>query len=132
MSRILVVDDNPSLLSALGRILESFGHSVILAGDGQEALGMLGTGPLDLVITDVYMPDMDGIEFLVHLREHCPEVPVVAMSGGGVAPQEFVLEDARQLGAAAILEKPFEVDEVEAVIQQALGGEGGGAEISKE
>lgn len=120
MARILVVDDNEPFRKALARIIASLGHSVVEAGDGQEAVEVLRAAPVDLVMTDVYMPDMDGIEFLLHLQEHHPDIPVVAMSGGGAASKDFVLEDAQQLGAAAVLPKPLTADVVEAAIRETL------------
>lgn len=112
MARILVVDDHDSVRTALRRILEADGHRVEEADDGREAMHILDEGRSDLVIADVYMPVMDGIEFLIRLVDRHPSIPVIAMSGGAYAPAGFVLRDARRLGAAATLEKPLVMDQV--------------------
>jgi len=127
MARILIIDDEPSIRDTLERILRRDGHEVEKAADGRRALEAVSARPPDLVITDIYMPEMDGIEFLLSLNEATPDIPVVAISGGAIASAGFVLEDAAQLGAAATLAKPFEVDEVRSLVRRVLeehGAEG--------
>ncbi len=121
MARILIIDDDPSVLDVLGKILLLDGHRVEKVSDGRSALRAVAARPPDLVITDIYMPEMDGIEILVSLAEVGPHIPVIAISGGAWGDTEFVLEDASQLGAAATLAKPFEVDEVRDVVREVLG-----------
>jgi CheY-like chemotaxis protein len=120
MSRILLVDDNEPFRKALARIVESLGHEAFQAGDGQRALTVLARSEVDMVFTDVFMPDMDGIEFLIRLKEEHPEIPVVAMSGGGAATKDFVLEDAAQLGADETLAKPLTYEMVDEAIRRHL------------
>jgi len=120
MARILIIDDEPSIRDTLDRILRLDGHEVEKAADGRHALEAVAARPPDLVITDIYMPEMDGIEFLLSLTEAAPDIPVVAISGGAVASAGFVLEDAAQLGAVATLAKPFEVEEVRALVRNVL------------
>lgn len=120
MPTILIVDDDDDVRRVLRRILETAGHTVVECPDGQHALHALTEQRPDLVITDVYMPEMDGIEFLVHLREEDPDLPVLAVSGGSLAAADFVLEDASQLGADAVLEKPFDIDEMKRTVQELL------------
>ncbi len=120
MARVLIIDDDPAVRDALGKILLLDGHEVEKAADGRSALTVVAKRPPDLVITDIYMPEMDGIEFLLGLSEAAPDIPVVAVSGGAAAPAGFVLEDASQLGAVATLAKPFELDEVRAVVRDVL------------
>lgn len=122
MAQILIVDDDPGLLSALRGILEDAGHEVTEESDGSRALRRFAGHPTDLVITDVYMPEMNGIEFLMRLREAFPEAKVIGMSGGGHLDKEPVLEGARALGAAGILAKPLDVDEVNRVVESVLSG----------
>jgi CheY-like chemotaxis protein len=112
MAHLLVIDDDDAVLRSLERILDRAGYQVTTVGDGREALRRLQAEAPDLVITDVFMPEMDGIEFLLQVRELHPELPILVISGGGFAPADFVLEDASQLGADAILPKPFEQDQV--------------------
>ena len=108
MAHILLIDDDEAVRRSLEKILARAGHRVSTAADGAAGLRVLEEASVDLVLTDVYMPEMDGIEILVHIREVEPELPVVAISGGGFASADHVLEDAAQLGADAILAKPFE------------------------
>jgi DNA-binding NtrC family response regulator len=120
MATILVIDDDASIRRSLRRILELHGHQVREADNGSAALDLEARGDLDLVITDIYMPEMDGIEFLIRFRDLYPRTPVIAISGGGYAPKEFVLKDATLIGARATISKPLTVDGVLDAVQLAL------------
>ncbi|HEX9887300.1 MAG TPA: response regulator [Longimicrobiales bacterium] len=122
MADILIIDDDPQILRALAGLLEQQGHTVRQAGDGARALALLNEESADLVISDIYMPEMDGIEFLIRVHEEFPDLPIVAMSGGGFMPRDELLEDASQLGAVQILAKPFALADVLRVVENALGG----------
>jgi len=121
MASILVIDDHPDILTALRRVLEGAGHTVTEAPDGPTALRWFAGQPRDLVVTDIYMPGMDGIELIVRLRETFPQVPVVAMSGGGPLYKGHVLGAASKLGGIRVLAKPFTSDQVLTVVDEALG-----------
>lgn len=122
MASILVIDDEPSLRRSLRRILELDGHEVIEAEDGRAALALEEDRSVDLIITDVFMPEMDGIEFLIEHQERRPDVPIIAISGGGFADKEHVLTDAGMIGAVATLSKPLSIDAVREAVALALGG----------
>lgn len=111
MARILVIDDDEFVRGLMARLLGRQGHTVTCAPDGAAGLEAFRQGRYDLIITDIIMPEMEGIEFIVNLREEDPEVPLMAISGGsdGTGPGA-PLHDARLLGADATLAKPFEVD----------------------
>lgn len=126
MSRILIVDDDRDVRRVLRRVMEADGHTVVECPDGRDALRAMTEEQPDLVITDVYMPEMDGIEFLTRLREEDPDLPVLAVSGGSLATADFVLEDASKLGADAVLSKPFDIDEVRHTVRKMLAGSGFG------
>lgn len=83
MPRIMIVDDDPATLRSLRQIPEEEGHTVDEAPDGQVALRHFAGNPADLVICDVYMPNMNGIEFVIRVREAFPEAKIVGLSGGG-------------------------------------------------
>ncbi len=83
MPRIMIVDDDPAILRSLRQILEEEGHIVDEAPDGQVARRHFSGNPADLVICDVYMPNMNGIEFVMRVREAFPEAKIVGLSGGG-------------------------------------------------
>ena len=122
MASILIVDDDPLLLQTLERVLQTGGHEVDSAPDGKRALRLFAGIQPDLVISDVYMPEMDGIEFLIRAREAFPEARILTMSGGGHMSQDAVLGAAESLGAVGILQKPFTVDQVLEAVDQALAG----------
>ena len=121
MARILIVDDEDAIRDVLSRILARADHEVEACPDAQSALDLARTWSPDLIITDVYMPEMDGIEFLIQIREERPDQPIIVISGGAErSPADLVLEDAGHLGAVSTLAKPFEMDEVLAAVNAAL------------
>jgi CheY-like chemotaxis protein len=120
MGKVLVIDDDAQVRRVVRRLIEMEGHQVAEAENGKIALRLLASDPADLVITDIYMPEMDGIELLTRLRETLPEARLVAMSGGGVLPAHHMLGAAKALGAIAVIEKPFDIEAVRAHLD-ALG-----------
>ena len=124
MAKILIIDDDSAVRGVLQQILVRAGHEVMAQSDGQQALDVLQSPdtPLpDVIFTDVYMPEMDGIEFLLRLGEVAPDIPAVVVSGGGVvAEAAHVLTDAVHLGAAATLMKPFTPSDVYRTLDQVL------------
>jgi CheY-like chemotaxis protein len=116
----LLVDDEPVLRSGLASFLTACGYEVRIAGNGLEALAALRSAPADVVVTDLNMPDMDGIEILTALTEAASSVPVIAMSGGGLFDKSLLLDSAGALGAAMTLEKPFAPSELRDAIARVL------------
>lgn len=111
-SRILIVDDDDGLRTALRRALEREGHEVVEASNGRHALDRLKETPVNLVITDIIMPESEGIELALILHKTQPELPVIAISGGGNWTPEFHLSIARKAGALHAFEKPFAVEDL--------------------
>jgi len=105
--RILVVDDNDQIRGMLRLMLETAGHEVSDAANGKSALHLQKTIPADLVITDIIMPEMEGIELIINIRKIDPRVKIIAISGGGKIDPYLCLDIAGQLGADRILQKPF-------------------------
>jgi len=122
MTRVLVIDDEPPVRQMVRKSLDKLGYEVSEATDGATALKLLGEEAIDLVITDLYMPNMDGIEFTIRLAQKSPRPGLIAISGGGFMEKGSLLETARRLGADATLDKPFSVQElldtVTAVLQR--------------
>ena len=112
VARILLVDDHDSFRSGASRVLERAGHEVVSACSGKEAIRILETYWPDLVITDVSMPEMDGIEVILTLQDRRPDLPVLVISGGGVLPHQLLLDNAMALGARRALSKPFTPEEL--------------------
>jgi len=116
MSRILVVDDEAMLRRTLRAMLEKAGHTVAEAEDGREGLELFSAQPFDLVLTDIIMPNREGVETIGDIRRLNPKVPIIAMSGGGSAGGDLFLNLASQLGATRTLAKPIrQSDLIEAV-----------------
>ena len=121
MARILVIEDEDGLRHILGKTLEAAGHAVLEARDGKEAMKLHQRSRADLVVTDLFMPEMNGVEVLMALRKESPGLRVIAISGGGkfYKPAE-ALENARLLGAHAGLDKPFELWRLLEAVDEAL------------
>jgi len=121
MKHILVIDDEAPVLSLFGQLLESAGYSVALASDGQEGLRLLKQQKPDLIITDIMMPEMDGLELLMTIRKQYPEIPAIAISGGmKIQPVSF-LPQAKKLGAKRVFVKPVELSTLLQAVQELLG-----------
>lgn len=119
---ILVVDDDEPTQRVLQLWLELHGHAVTCANGGHAALGALRAGTFDLVITDVLMPDGDGLELITNVRRHDPELAVLAISGGGAhVASSTCLQRAHSAGAQALLLKPFKQDQLLNAMRYVLG-----------
>jgi len=121
MAHILLIDDDPAILRVQEALLSREGHQVATAGNGKEALPHLRGTAFDLVITDLIMPEREGMETIQLLRREYPKTKIIASSGGGRADATDYLNMARLMGANAILPKPFTREELLAAIAQALG-----------
>lgn len=125
MANILIIDDDTEVRSTLRKVLERSGHTISEAENGVAALRRLESEAADVVVSDLYMPEMDGIELLIRLREAWPEARFVAMTGGGHVPGDELLERAHSLGADALLAKPFTVEELVQTVERILSEERG-------
>ncbi len=117
MSNILIVDDEQSYRQLLSLVFESGGHTIHTASNGREALAVLQREPVDVVISDVRMPDMDGIEMLSAVRETQPDLGVILMTA--FASVETARE-AFKLGADDFIQKPFDVEELKLIVKKTL------------
>ena len=120
MADILVIDDDADVSDVLREALELSGHTVRVASNGRVGIQLHRQAPADLIITDMYMPEQDGIETLIELQRDFPEVPVIGMSGGGSLVTMDPLPLARRLGARQLLAKPFTAAEMRAAVNTAL------------
>jgi len=118
---ILVADDEPKMRRVMEILLKQLGHTVFAAGDGREALALGRANPLDLVITDLRMPELDGIGLLTALRAEGNEVPVIVITAHGTVESAV---SAMKLGAADYLLRPFDLDALELAITRVLGAAG--------
>lgn len=122
MARILVIDDEARIRTIIRKILESAGHEVVEAGDGAEGTEVFRGSHFDLVVTDLIMPEKEGIETILHLREVDANVPILVVSGGYSFDKVGPLEDAEMLGADASLAKPFTVAQLTETVDALLDG----------
>jgi CheY-like chemotaxis protein len=121
MASVLVIDDDPITRTVVGAILESAGHIVSEAADGDAGLTTFSSIWPDLVITDILMPGKDGIETIRELRTISPAVKIIALSGDVRFDGPGILEAARLLGADEVMEKPFRNDQLLRIVAKLLG-----------
>jgi len=112
MYDILVVDDEPMIRDGLKVALEMEGHRAITACDGNEAIKLAVERNPQLIITDIIMPESDGIEVICTMKERNPEIKILAISGGGRISANDHLKIAKQLGATGVLAKPFTTEDL--------------------
>lgn len=122
MGSILIIDDEEDIRDALQMVLESVGHDVKTASNGNEAVELQRKEPADLIITDIIMPGKDGVDTIKEIQQDFPGIRIIAISGGGgVQPNEYVpeaitttayLAAAKEAGADKIFTKPFERNEL--------------------
>jgi DNA-binding NtrC family response regulator len=121
MADVIVVDDEEAMCRVVTATLEMDGLTAVAVSDARAALALLRESPPRLVLTDVFLPEMDGIELLAAIRREAPYMPVVLMSGGGQYRNAAPLVAAGHLGATATLAKPFTPKQLLEVVRKALG-----------
>jgi len=120
MKRILVVDDDDLFRGMLVKLLTKAGYDVTSAENGRIAEKIQQENPVDLIITDIIMPDKEGLETIIGIRKSYPNTMIIAMSGGGrVGPVPY-LETAKSLGAQMAFSKPFKTSEILEAVRELL------------
>lgn len=122
MAAILLADDNPALLIMQARFLRIAGHTVSTAANGVEALSKLEAAAFELLVTDMVMPEKEGIELIIEARRKWPGLKIIAISGGGRVNARDYLFMAEKLGAARTLTKPFTGRELVEAVTAVLAG----------
>jgi DNA-binding response OmpR family regulator len=120
MAQILMIDDDEILRRMLSLYLTRAGHEVVTAENGVKGLQAAQNRRFDLVITDLIMPEKEGLETIIALRRREPALRIIAISGGGRRRPEGYLDLARDLGAAATLAKPFSGEDLAATVNSVL------------
>lgn len=115
---IVVVDDDPTVLEGLQMRLEKAGHRVRTGANGEEAMAVVGASAPDLLITDIFMPVREGIETIIQARKAKPELKILAISGAGQTGSLSYLKVARDLGADAVLAKPFTTQQLLEAVEE--------------
>lgn len=121
MARVLIIEDDEEVRDLLENLLSREGYDVGTAANGKLGVEAFLDRPFDLVITDIIMPEKDGIEALMDLRRGRPELKLIAISGGGRAEPESYLHSAQLLGANRTLRKPFANEAILAAVKELIG-----------
>jgi len=112
MAKILLVDDDELVRYVISKVLRKAEHEVLEAENGKQALKILINENVDILITDIIMPEIEGIELIMRLKKSHPDLPIIAISGGSRMVDTGYLSSAKSLGAFATLEKPFDEQEL--------------------
>lgn len=107
MAKILLIDDDAAFRMLVSLWLSRAGHDVVVASNGRQGVQIAGEQPFDIIVTDIVMPDQEGIETIMMLRRGGMNMPILAMSGGGTLDNTFYLRSAQALGANDTIAKPF-------------------------
>ena len=121
MASILVVDDDDLIRKLVYKTLVRAGYDVVATGDGREAESIYRREPTDLIITDLFMPEKEGMELIMELRREFPDVKIIAISGAGALGSTEYLEMARMIGATRTLAKPFGQEQLLATVRELVG-----------
>lgn len=121
MKTILVIDDDPIMRETIRDILQVDDHNVVLASNGREGMAFLDILEVDMILTDVLMPEKDGIEVIMEAKRKYPKIKILAISGGGFISAKNYLKMARDLGANASVMKPFDIDDLVNNVNRLLG-----------
>lgn len=120
MARILVVDDEELARFTMREILEGAGHEVEEAKNGAQGISLQRSRRFDVVVTDIIMPEKEGVQTIIELRQEFPSLPIIAISGGGRTRNLDFLKIAEQYGAKKILPKPFSEEELLSAVEGCL------------
>ena len=122
-AEVLIIDDDVAILHSLTVLLQTNDIPIAIARDGLEGLALFRKLSPKVVLTDILMPEQDGIGVIMAMRRERPDVKIIAMSGGGRIGKSDFLTVAKKLGADAVIAKPFDVDELIGLIRRCIGGE---------
>ncbi|MFA6823240.1 MAG: response regulator [Geobacter sp.] len=121
MARILLIDDDPQVRSVLEGFLHHDGHQVICAANGREATRLLEQQRVDLVLTDIVMPEQDGFEVIINLTAQVDRPPIIAISGGSSRlSQQMLLSMASKMRIERVLAKPISYQQLSAAVSEVL------------
>ena len=120
MRKVLIIDDEPYILLMLKKMLEKAGYEVDLASNGQQGMELFEKDKADLVITDIIMPDKEGLEIILEMKKRRPDLKIIAISGGGRISPESYLECATHFGASRVFQKPFKQKELVSAVNELI------------
>jgi YesN/AraC family two-component response regulator len=120
MAHILIIDDEQPIRLMLRKLFESEGYTVTEASDGIEGIKCYHENPADLIITDIIMPEKEGLETIIALKKENPDVKIIVMSGGGKHKQDVYLDMAKKLGAKQTFKKPIRKEELLRAVKELI------------
>ncbi len=120
MALVLIVDDDPTVLRMLTQVMQRDGHTVMQAEDGEVAMKLFRQQPADIIITDLLMPNKEGLELISEARDTAPAVGIIAYSGGGKMQPDSYLQFASGLGADRVFTKPVPITELSMAVTELL------------
>lgn len=121
MPRILIVDDNEIVRDMLAQFFSDAGFDVVTAVDGRKVVHTIQSIPIDCIITDIIMPEKEGIETILEVRKLKSAIPIIAMSGGGMITAQHHLKVAKMIGANFVFEKPVDNSTLLKAVKSCLG-----------
>jgi CheY-like chemotaxis protein len=122
MSKILLIDDDAAFRMLVSLWLTRAGHEVVIASNGRQGVQLASEQSFDMIVTDIVMPDQEGIETIMTLRRDGKHMPILAMSGGGALDNSFYLRSAQALGANDTIAKPFTSSDLLGKVSRLLDG----------
>lgn len=120
MARILIIDDDDQFRLLMKHRLERAGYETEQAPDGKIGIQLYQQGNIDLIVTDIIMPEKEGVEMILELRKDYPDAKIIAFSGGGLSSSDSILRTVEKLGANYVFPKPFAWEEMLAAIHNLL------------
>jgi len=124
--RVVIIEDDDTMREMIGHMLERGGYKVVMTSRAEHAIDLIAGVQMDLVLTDIFMPGMGGIEAIQRLRESNPELPIIAMSAGfQEVSGEHATRAAMKMGAVAVVDKPIARDQLFQVIEDVLSADAG-------
>lgn len=126
MARILVIDDDEIMNDMIVQLLSEAGYDAVGAEDGRCGLALLDTGDFDLIVTDIIMPEKEGLETIIEIRRRSTSLPIIAISGGGKLGPEQYLHLAKHFGANLTFQKPFQNERFLEAVRECISGAGQG------
>lgn len=121
MAHILIIDDDALIRKILRQALEREGHKIVDASNGREGIRLQRRERADLIITDMVMPEKEGIETIMELKKEFPDVKIIAISGGGLGDSENYLQMAKMLGAKFTFTKPVGIEKLLKAVKEIIG-----------
>ena len=120
MATILIVDDDEKIVETLSIILKKEGYDILTGANGNDGLKLCLEQKVDLVITDIVMPEKEGLETIIDMKKSFPSIKIIAISGGGkIGPEDYLIL-AEKFGAKKTLAKPFKKDDILLAVQEVL------------